>query len=49
MHKLCPYNCRGVIRYNYSHAILSLKDSQFRGSAVLKDRRVSLVCRTTPA
>lgn len=39
---------RGAIRYKYTHAILSAEDSRFRGSAVPKERRVSLVCRTAP-
>lgn len=45
---LCLYNHRGEIRYKYTHAILSAEDSQFRGSVIPKERRVSLVCRTAP-
>ena len=42
------YIMRGEIRYKYTHAILSAEDSQFRGSVIPKERRVSLVCRTAP-
>ena len=36
---------RGISRYNYTHAILKKEESIFKGDAVLKERRISIVCR----
>jgi len=49
VHVLVPrrslYILRGISRYNYTHAILKKEESIFKGDAVLKERRISIVCR----
>lgn len=39
---------RSVARYDYTHAIPTSDESEFKGQTVSKDRRVSVICRTIP-
>lgn len=38
----------GIARYNYTHEILKNKESFFEGQYILKDRRISIICRSQP-
>ena len=49
---LFPVLCflRGPVRFSYTHAIPALgEQSRFRGEAVVRDRRVSVISRTHPS
>ena len=40
---------RSIVRYDYTHAIPAAGgESEFKGQPVLRDRRVSVICRTIP-
>jgi len=43
------YIVRGEVRYKFTHEILSEAESAFRGEAVPKGRRVSVICRNSAA
>lgn len=43
-----PYLMRHSARYNFTHEILSNENSVFRGSPIVKDRRISIICRNEP-
>lgn len=38
----------GVGRYNFTHEILSNENSYFNGEKVIKERRISVICRDIP-
>lgn len=42
------YIMSGIARYNYTHEILKNKESFFEGQYILKDRRISIICRSQP-
>lgn len=42
------YFYSGIARYNYTHEILKNKESFFKGQYILKDRRISIICRSQP-
>uniref|UniRef100_A0AAR5Q0N4 Alpha-ketoglutarate-dependent dioxygenase AlkB-like domain-containing protein n=1 Tax=Dendroctonus ponderosae TaxID=77166 RepID=A0AAR5Q0N4_DENPD len=42
------YIMKGVARFDYTHEILSNDNSIFKGEKVLKDRRISVICRNEP-
>lgn len=42
------YIMKATARYNFTHEILDNKVSQFGGKAVVKDRRISIICRNEP-
>ncbi|NP_001161250.1 alkB, alkylation repair homolog 7 isoform X1 [Nasonia vitripennis] len=42
------YVMKGVARHKYSHAVLSKKESIYKGKVVDKLRRISVICRSEP-
>ncbi|CAK9818016.1 Alpha-ketoglutarate-dependent dioxygenase alkB homolog 7, mitochondrial [Anthophora plagiata] len=42
------YIMSGTARYDYNHEILKNEKSYFKGQHILKDRRVSVICRCQP-
>lgn len=42
------YIMKNEARYDYSHAILGIKDSVFNGKTIPRDRRVSIIFRCEP-
>ena len=42
------YIMKDVIRYDYTHEVLSNTESTFNGETVGKDRRISVICRSEP-
>ncbi|CAG9831445.1 unnamed protein product [Diabrotica balteata] len=42
------YIMKNCARYDYTHEILSNENSVFKGEKVLKDRRISVICRNEP-
>ncbi|XP_066251528.1 alpha-ketoglutarate-dependent dioxygenase alkB homolog 7, mitochondrial isoform X1 [Euwallacea similis] len=42
------YVMKAVARFEYTHEILSNENSIFKGEKVLKDRRISVICRNQP-
>ncbi|BES97132.1 alkB, alkylation repair homolog 7 (E. coli) [Nesidiocoris tenuis] len=42
------YIMRGVVRYNFKHAILRNEESYFNDRKIDKQRRVSVICRNEP-
>lgn len=43
-----PFIYRSTVRYDYTHAIPVGDESEFKGQPILRDRRVSIICRTIP-
>ncbi|KAL1234709.1 Alpha-ketoglutarate-dependent dioxygenase alkB [Trichinella pseudospiralis] len=43
------YIMRGFARYEFTHEILKNGESLFAGRPVLRDRRISIICRTYPS
>lgn len=43
------YIMKNEARYDYSHAILGIKDSIFNGETIARDRRVSIIFRCEPS
>lgn len=43
------YIMRNSARFNFTHEILGNKDSQFNGTPIVKDRRISIICRNEPS
>nr|CAI5862590.1 unnamed protein product [Callosobruchus analis] len=42
------YIMKGTARFDYTHEILSNEHSVFKGESILKDRRISVICRNEP-
>lgn len=42
------YVMNGSARYDYKHEILSNEHSKFDGEVIVKDRRISVICRNEP-
>ncbi|KAL4237176.1 Alpha-ketoglutarate-dependent dioxygenase alkB 7 [Mactra antiquata] len=42
------YIMKDAARYNYTHEILKNEDSIFNGKQIIKDRRISIICRNEP-
>ncbi|KAJ8956087.1 hypothetical protein NQ318_016540 [Aromia moschata] len=42
------YIMKGTARFDYTHEILSNEHSVFGGKKILKDRRISVICRNEP-
>lgn len=42
------YIMKDTARYNFTHEILDNKTSQIFGRTVLKERRISIICRNEP-
>ena len=40
-----PVDFRGRARYDFSHEVLGEDKSFFKGEAVPRDRRISVICR----
>lgn len=38
----------GTARYDYTHEVLNNDHSLFKGSKIMKDRRISVICRNEP-
>lgn len=43
-----PYVMRDSVRYNFTHEVLGADCSKFRDQRVVRDRRVSIICRCLP-
>lgn len=43
------YVMKGAARYDYTHEILSNEGSIFKGKRIIKDRRISVICRNEPS
>lgn len=48
LQRRCAYVLRGAARYQFSHQILKEEESFFGGQKVLRDRRISVICRNMP-
>lgn len=42
------YIMKGTARFDYTHEILSNEFSKFKDQPVIKDRRISIICRNEP-
>lgn len=42
------YIMTGVSRYEFTHEVLKNEESFFKNEKVLKDRRISVICRNEP-
>ncbi|KAG8441438.1 hypothetical protein GDO86_006978 [Hymenochirus boettgeri] len=45
----CLYVLSGAARYKFTHEILRDEESYFNGIHIKRDRRISVICRNTPA
>ncbi|XP_070564158.1 alpha-ketoglutarate-dependent dioxygenase alkB homolog 7, mitochondrial-like [Ptychodera flava] len=48
LHPRSLYIMRDAVRLDYTHEILQDSESHFKGQAVPRDRRLSIMCRTEP-
>ncbi|KAL0270521.1 UNVERIFIED_CONTAM: hypothetical protein PYX00_007907 [Menopon gallinae] len=46
--RMSLYIMSSTARYDYTHEILSHKESIFRGEQIIKGRRISVICRNEP-
>jgi len=46
--RLSLYVMMGLARYDYTHEILSNETSEFRGTRVVRQRRIAVICRNEP-
>lgn len=42
------YLMKNTARFDYTHEILGNEHSKFDGATVVKDRRISVICRNEP-
>lgn len=49
VHDTCVLFLRDAARYDFTHEILALDVSKFRGNPVPRDRRISVICRNEPS
>lgn len=42
------YIMTGVARYEFTHEVLKNEESFFKGEKILKNRRISVMCRNEP-
>lgn len=43
------YCCRNIVRYDYTHEVLSKEESKFKSEKIEKKRRISIICRNEPS